>query len=113
MELTHGPGQTKRRGCASSMRNARIRWCSRDRELSDDSEIMNFLMSYVGTFDMYLEGDYAAFVRYCFEDPHDAAILRSRFEPKGERFKGGLVVGTSSDSIGFATEEPHGLSITL
>jgi hypothetical protein len=31
--------------------------------------------------------DYAAFVRYCFEDPSDAAMFRSRFEPKVERFK--------------------------
>ena len=53
----------------------------------DDSEIMNFLMSYVGKFDMYVEDDYATFVRYCFEDPLDAAIFRSRFEPKVERFK--------------------------
>ena len=57
------------------------------RQLSDDSEIMNFLMSYVGKFDMYVEDEYAAFVRYCFEDPLDAAIFRSRFEPKVERFK--------------------------
>jgi hypothetical protein len=48
---------------------------------------MNFLMSYVGKFDMYVEGDYAEFVRYCFEDPLDAAIFQSRFELKGERFK--------------------------
>jgi len=48
---------------------------------------MNFLMSYVGKFDMYAEDEYAAFVRYCFEDPLDAAIFRSRFEPKAERFK--------------------------
>ena len=57
------------------------------RQLSDDSDIMNFLMSYVGKFDMYVEDDYAEFVRYCFEDPLDAAIFRSRFEPKGERLK--------------------------
>ena len=56
-------------------------------QLFDDSEIMNFLMSYVGKFDMYAEDDYATFVRYCFEDPLDAAIFRSRFEPKVERFK--------------------------
>jgi hypothetical protein len=56
-------------------------------QLSDDSEIMNFLMSYVGKFDMYVEDEYAAFVRYCFEDPLDAAIFQSRFEPKVERFK--------------------------
>jgi hypothetical protein len=48
---------------------------------------MNFLTSYVGKFDMYVEYDYAAFVRYCFKGPRDAAIFRSRFEPKGERFK--------------------------
>jgi hypothetical protein len=57
------------------------------RQLSDDSTIMNFLTSYVGKFDMYVEDDYAAFVRYCFEDPLDAAVFRSRFEPKVERFK--------------------------
>lgn len=57
------------------------------RQLADDSAIMNFLMSYVGKFDMYVEDEYAAFVRYCFADPLDAAIFRSRFEPKTERFK--------------------------
>jgi hypothetical protein len=48
---------------------------------------MAFLFSYVGKFDMYVEGDYAAFVRYCFADPTDAAVFRSRFEPRVERFK--------------------------
>jgi hypothetical protein len=57
------------------------------RQLSDDRAIMTFLASYVGKFDMYVEDDYAAFVRYCFEDPHDAAIFWSRFEPKVDRFK--------------------------
>ncbi len=57
------------------------------RQLADDSAIMNFLMSYVGKFDMYVEDEYAAFVRYCFADPLDAAIFRSRFEPKAERLK--------------------------
>ena len=57
------------------------------RQLSDDSAIMNFLMNYVGKFDMYVEDEYAAFVRYCFADPLDAAIFRSRFEPKAERLK--------------------------
>ncbi len=32
-------------------------------QLSDDSEIMNFLMSYVGKFDMYVEDEYVTFVR--------------------------------------------------
>ena len=56
-------------------------------QLTDDSAIMNFLIRYVGKFDMYVEDDYAAFVRYCFEDPLDAEIFRSRFEPKTERLK--------------------------
>lgn len=56
-------------------------------QLADDSAIMKFLMAYVGKFDMYVEDDYAAFVRYCFEDPLDAAIFRSRFESKGERLR--------------------------
>jgi hypothetical protein len=57
------------------------------KQLSDDSAIMNFLDAYVGKFDMHVEAEYAAFVRYCFEDPLDAAVFRSRFEPKVERFK--------------------------
>jgi hypothetical protein len=57
------------------------------RQLADDSAIMNFLMNYVGKFDMYVEDEYAAFVRYCFADPLDAAIFRSRFEPKVDRLK--------------------------
>jgi len=57
------------------------------RQLTDDSEILNFLLRYAGKFDMYVEDDYAAFVRYCFEDPLDAEIFRSRFEPKAERFR--------------------------
>ena len=56
-------------------------------QLADDSEIMSFLIKYVGKFDMYVEDDYAAFVRYCFEDPLDAEIFKSRFEPKAERLK--------------------------
>jgi hypothetical protein len=57
------------------------------RQLSDDREIMDLLLSHVGTFDMYVEDQYAAFVRYCFEDSLDAEIFRSRFEPKVERPK--------------------------
>ncbi|MGB6536600.1 MAG: hypothetical protein WBF58_11635 [Xanthobacteraceae bacterium] len=57
------------------------------RQLFDDGEIMNFLLSHVGKFDMYVEDDYAAFVRYCFADPMDAEVFRTRFEPKDERFK--------------------------
>ena len=57
------------------------------RQLADDSEILDFLLACVGKFDMYVEDDYAAFVRYCFEDPLDAEIFRARFEPKLDRFK--------------------------
>ena len=56
-------------------------------QLTDDSEILDFLLIYVGKFDMYVEDDYAAFVRYCFEDPLDAEIFRARFEPKLDRLK--------------------------
>jgi hypothetical protein len=57
------------------------------RQLTDDSAILDFLLANVGWFDMYVEDDYAAYVRYCFEDPRDAEIFRTRFEPKCERFK--------------------------
>jgi len=68
------------------MKNARIRWCCRG-QLTDDSAILDFLLAYVGKFDMYVEDDYAAFVRYCFEDPLDAEIFRARFEPQIERLR--------------------------
>ena len=57
------------------------------RQLFDDRKIMDFLSAYVGRFDMYVEDDYAIFVRYCFQDPADAATFRARFEIKGGRFK--------------------------
>jgi hypothetical protein len=56
-------------------------------QLCDDTEILNFLIDHVEKFDMYVEDDYAAFVRYCFADPMDAEIFRARFEPKAERFR--------------------------
>ena len=33
------------------------------RQLADDSAILDFLIRYVEKFDMYVEDDYAAFVR--------------------------------------------------
>ena len=58
------------------------------RQLTDDSAVMDFLLSpCVGKFDMYVEDECAAYVRYCFADPMDAAIFRSRFEPKSEPFR--------------------------
>jgi hypothetical protein len=49
---------------------------------------MDFLLSpCVGKFDMYVEDECAAYVRYCFADPTDAAIFRSHFEPKSEPFR--------------------------
>ncbi len=56
------------------------------KQLVDDRAIVEFLTRYVGKFDMYVEDEYATFIRYCFEDPLDAAVFRSRFESK-ERFK--------------------------
>ena len=58
------------------------------RQLTDDAAIMDFLLSsHLGKFDMYVEDECAAYVRYCFADPMDAAIFRSRFEPKSEPFR--------------------------
>jgi hypothetical protein len=48
---------------------------------------MDFLLSHAGKFDMYVEDECAAYVRYCFADLLDAAIFRSRFEPKNARFR--------------------------
>jgi hypothetical protein len=58
------------------------------RQFGGDDELMRFLSSWVGKFDMYVEDEYGAFVRYCFADPLDAAIFRSRFEQQApKRFK--------------------------
>jgi len=57
------------------------------RQLTDNSGIMDFLLSYVGKFDMYVEDECAAYVRYCFAEPMDAAIFRSRFEAKSEPYR--------------------------
>jgi hypothetical protein len=57
------------------------------RKLTDNSGIMDFLLSYVGKFDMYVEDECAAYVRYCFAEPMDAAIFRSRFEAKSEPYR--------------------------
>jgi hypothetical protein len=55
-------------------------------QLMDDSAILDFLAHYIGKFDMYVDGEYAAFVRYCFADPLDAMAFRSRFA-KSDRLK--------------------------
>ena len=52
------------------------------RQLIDDSAILDFLLTHVGWFDMYVEDEYAAYVRYCFENMLDAEIFRARFEPR-------------------------------
>jgi len=38
-------------------------------QFGGDDDLMKFLSAHVGKFDMYVEDEYAAFVRYCFEDP--------------------------------------------
>jgi hypothetical protein len=92
----NGPSESGRVAMDSDQRSAWLRKLDEEcpyqvvlprRQLSDDSKIMDFLMAYVGKFDMYVEDEYACFVRYCFEDPLDAAIFRSRFEPKELRFR--------------------------
>jgi hypothetical protein len=57
------------------------------RQLVEEYEIMKFLDNYVDKFDMYVEDEYAVFVRYCFADPADVAVFRSRFEQRSDRFK--------------------------
>jgi hypothetical protein len=56
------------------------------RQLMNDTAIMDFL-SYVGKFDLYVEDRCPAYVRYCFQEPMDAAIFRSRFKRKSEAFR--------------------------
>jgi hypothetical protein len=47
------------------------------RQLTDDSSVMDFLLSsYVGKFDMYVEDQSPAYVRYCFESCVLALVVR-------------------------------------
>ena len=48
---------------------------------------MDLLLKHAGVFDMYVEDEWAAYVHYCFQDPMDAEIFRSRFEPRAERLR--------------------------
>ena len=48
------------------------------RQLTDDSAILDFLLAHVGWSDLYVEDNYATYMRYCFEDPLDAEIFRAR-----------------------------------
>jgi hypothetical protein len=57
------------------------------RQLMNDSAIMDFLLSHVGKFDLYVEDQCPSYVRYCFEEPMDAAIFRSRFRRRSEEFR--------------------------
>lgn len=48
---------------------------------SEEEEIMNFLESRVGTFDLFgAIADGTAFIRYCFEHAADAQAFRERFD---------------------------------
>jgi hypothetical protein len=66
---------------------ARIKWCYRGDSSWTNRAIMDFLLSYVGKCDLYVEDRCPAYVRYCFEEPMDAAIFRSRFERRSEPFR--------------------------
>jgi len=51
----------------------------------DEEEIMNFLESRVGTFDLFgAIADGTAFIRYCFEHAADAQAFREQFGPAVE-----------------------------
>jgi hypothetical protein len=55
--------------------------------LGSDGDLMEFLTERIGKFDMYVDDDYAVFIRYCFADPADAAEFRCRFEDISPRLK--------------------------
>ena len=52
-----------------------------------DDDVMAFLEERIGKFDMYVEDDYAVFVRYCFADPADAREFRRRFDRGPSRLR--------------------------
>jgi len=55
---------------------------------SEEEEIMDFLESRVGTFDLFgAIADGTPFIRYCFEHAADAQAFRERFDPAAETAK--------------------------
>jgi len=51
----------------------------------EEEEIMSFLESRVGTFDLFgAIADGTPFIRYCFEHAADATAFRERFDPANE-----------------------------
>jgi hypothetical protein len=51
----------------------------------EEEEIMNFLESRIGTFDLFgAIADGTPFIRYCFEHAADAQAFRERFNPATE-----------------------------
>ena len=52
----------------------------------EEEDIMNFLESRVGTFDLFgaIGPDGVPFIRYCFEHGADAEAFRARFNPVEE-----------------------------
>jgi hypothetical protein len=51
----------------------------------DEEDIMNFLESRIGTFDLFgAIADGTPFIRYCFEHAADAQAFRGRFDPATE-----------------------------
>ena len=52
---------------------------------SEEEEIMDFLESRVGAFDLFgAIADGTAFIRYCFLHEADAEAFRARFDPAAE-----------------------------
>ena len=51
----------------------------------EEEEIMSFLASRIGTFDLFgAIADGAPFIRYCFEHAADAQAFRERSDPANE-----------------------------
>ena len=60
------------------------------RQLTHDSAIMDFLLSYAGKFDMYVEDECAAYVRYCSRTRWTPLFLDRASSQKASRSAGEL-----------------------
>ena len=89
--MDYGLRQTKRMA-AQARRRVPIPSGAAAAATNGDSAILDFLLAHVGWFDMYVEDDHAAYVRYCFENPLDAEIFRARFDPKRANSRWGMSV---------------------
>ena len=94
MPLCSAAGSGPSCPCIKKMRAAALDFKNKNRTMLVDSAIMDFLLSFAGKFDMYVEDECAAYVRYCFATRWTPLFLDRASSQKAGHL-GWLVEGSS------------------